>query len=138
MEENKVAGYIPKILFRVYLNLKEKFDPTPPPKEEELYCVQICEKLINNSESKLTIAPISNRRFIKNDEKDMFVVIGNRQISIINHVYSYNVYIESDQLYKKIIDEFDSIVERKRQELEDEIRNNIKHSLKSILTKVSN
>ena len=137
MEENKVAGYIPKILFRVYLNLKEKFDPTPPPKEEEIYCVQICESLINNPNSKLTIAPISNRRFIKNDEKDMFVVVGNRQISIINHVYSYNVYIESDQLYKKIVDNFDKVVEQKRQELEDEIKNNIKHSLKSILNKVT-
>jgi hypothetical protein len=124
-------------LFRVYLNLKEKFDPTPPPKEEEMYCVEICEKLINNPESKLTIAPISNRRFIKNDSKDMFIVIGNRQISIINHVYSYNVYIESDQLYKKIVDNFDNVVEQKRQELEDEIKHNIKHSLKSILNKVS-
>ena len=137
MKENKVAGYIPKLLFRVYLNLKEKFDPTPPPKEEETFCVEICEKLIENTLSKLTIAPISNKRFIKNDEKDMFIVISNRQISIINHVYSYNVYIESDQLYKKIVDGFDNVVEQKRQELEDEIKNNIKHSLRNILTKVS-
>jgi hypothetical protein len=137
MKENKVAGYIPKLLFRVYLNLKEKFDPIPPPKEEEIFCVEICEKLIENTTSKLTIAPISNKRFIKNDEKDMFVVISNRQISIINHVYSYNVYIESDVLYNKILNNFDKVVEQKRQELEDEIKNNIKHSLKNILTKVS-
>jgi hypothetical protein len=137
MKENKVAGYVPKLLFRVYLNLKEKFDPTPPPKEEEIFCVEICEKLIDNTSSKLTIAPISNKRFIKNDDKDMFVVISNRQISIINHVYSYNVYIESDVLYNKILNNFDKVVEQKRQELEDEIKNNIKHSLKNILTKVS-
>jgi hypothetical protein len=137
MKENKVAGYIPKLLFRVYLNLKEKFDPTPSPKEEEIFCVEICEKLIENTNSKLTIAPISNKRFIKNDEKDMFVVISDRQISIINHVYSYNVYIESDVLYNKILNNFDKVVEQKRQELEDEIKNNIKHSLKNILTKVS-
>jgi hypothetical protein len=137
MKENKVAGYIPKLLFRVYLNLKEKFDPIPPPKEEEIFCVEICEKLIENTNSKLTIAPISNKRFIKNDDKDMFVVISNRQISIINHVYSYNVYIESDTLYNKILNNFDKVVEQKRQELEDEIKNNIKHSLKNILTKVS-
>jgi hypothetical protein len=137
MKENKVAGYIPKLLFRVYLNLKEKFDPTPSPKEEEIFCIEICEKLIDNPSSKLTIAPISNKRFIKNDEKDMFVVISDRQISIINHVYSYNVYIESDTLYNKILNNFDKVVEQKRQELEDEIKNNIKHSLKNILTKVS-
>ena len=137
MKENKVAGYVPKLLFRVYLNLKEKFDPTPPPKEEEIFCIEICEKLIENVNSKLTIAPISNKRFIKNDDKDMFVVISNRQISIINHVYSYNVYIESDSLYNKIINTFDKVVEEKRQELEYEIKNNIKHSLKNILTKVT-
>jgi hypothetical protein len=137
MKENKVAGYVPKLLFRVYLNLKEKFDPTPPPKEEEIFCVEICEKLIENVNSKLTIAPISNKRFIKNDDKDMFVVISNRQISIINHVYSYNVFIESDSLYNKIVNTFDKVVEEKRQELEDEIKNNIKHSLKNILTKVT-
>jgi hypothetical protein len=137
MKENKVVGYIPKLLFRVYLNLKEKFDPTSPPKEEEIFCVEICEKLIENVTSKLTIAPISNKRFIKNDEKDMFIVIHNRQISIINHVYSYNVFIESDSLYNKIVNGFDKVVEEKRQELEDEIKNNIKHSLKNILTKVT-
>jgi hypothetical protein len=137
MKENKVAGYIPKLLFRVYLNLKEKFDPTPSPKEEEIFCVEICEKLIENTNSKLTIAPISNKRFIKNDEKDMFIVIHNRQISIINHVYSYNVFIESDSLYNKIVNGFDKVVEEKRQDLENEIKNNIKHSLKNILTKVT-
>jgi hypothetical protein len=137
MKENKVVGYIPKLLFRVYLNLKEKFDPNPPPKEEEIFCVEICEKLIENTNSKLTIAPISNKRFIKNDEKDMFIVIHNRQISIINHVYSYNVFIESDSLYNKIVNGFDKVVEEKRQELENEIKNNIKHSLKNILTKVT-
>ena len=67
----------------------------------------------------------------------MFVVISDRQISIINHVYSYNVYIESDTLYNKILNNFDKVVEQKRKELEDEIKNNIKHSLKSILNKVS-
>jgi hypothetical protein len=137
MKENKVVGYIPKLLFRVYLNLKEKFDPTPPPKEEEIFCFEICEKLIENVISKLTIIPLSNKRFIKNDEKDMFIVIHNRQISIINHVYSYNVFIESDSLYNKIVNGFDKVVEEKRQELEDEIKNNIKHSLKNILTKVT-
>jgi hypothetical protein len=67
----------------------------------------------------------------------MFIVIHNRQISIINHVYSYNVFIESDSLYNKIVNGFDKVVEEKRQDLENEIKNNIKHSLKNILTKVT-
>jgi hypothetical protein len=137
MKENKVVGYIPKLLFKFYLRLKEKFDPTPPPKEEELYSIDICKKLIQYSSSKLTIAPLSNKRYIKNDDNDMFIVIQDRTISLINHVYSYNVYIESDKLYVDVLNHFDNELENRRIELENEIRSNIKHSLKSILEKVS-
>ena len=67
----------------------------------------------------------------------MFIVIQDRTISLINHVYSYNVYIESDKLYVDILNHFDNELENRRIELENEIRSNIKHSLKSILEKVS-
>ena len=137
MENKKIVGYIPNLLFRFYLRLKERFDPTPPPKEEEKYCIDICKKLIQYSSSKLTIAPLSNKRYIKNDSNDMFIVIQDRTISLINHVYSYNVYIENDKLYNEILTHFDSELEKRRIELEDEIRSNIKHSLKSILEKVT-
>jgi hypothetical protein len=137
MEKKNIVGYIPRLLFKFYLRLKERFDPTPPPKEEELFCVEICKKLIPRSTSKLTIAPLSNKRYIKSDEQDMFIVIHERTISLINHVYSYNVFIESDKLYNEVINIFDKELEDRRLILEDEIRSNIKHSLKSILDKVS-
>ena len=125
------------LLHKFYLYLKDKFDPTPPPKEEEIYALEICKKLIMNPKSKLTNAPISFKRFIKNDENNMFVVINNRTISLINHVYSYNVYIESGDNYSSVCEIFDNKMEKKRQELEDELKNNIQHSLKEILRKVS-
>jgi len=137
MENRKIVGYLPNLLFKFYLRLKEKFDPTPPPKEEELYCIEICKKLIPNRDSKLTIAPLSNKRYIKNDNNEMFIVIQDRTISLINHVYSYNVFIENDKLWSDIISCFDNELEKRRVELEDEIKSNIKHSLKSILDKVS-
>ena len=137
MENKNIVGYIPKLLFKFYLRLKERFDPTPPPKEEEIFCVEICKKLISKDTSKLTIAPLSNKKYIKNDEQDMFIVIHDRIISLINHVYSYNVFIESDKLYSEVTTIFDKELEDRRLVLEDEIRSNIKHSLKSILEKVS-
>jgi hypothetical protein len=137
MQKIQDMGYIPKILYKFYLKLKERFDPTPTPNEEELYCVEICKKLIPNNESKLTNAPLSNKRYIKNDEKDMFVVIYGRSISLINHIYSYNVFIENDKLYDEVLEMFDNELEKRRLELENEIKSNIKHSLKSILNKVS-
>ena len=137
MEKIEDLGYIPKLLHKFYLKLKERFDPTQKPKEEELICIDICKKLVPSENSKLTIAPVSNKRYIKNDEKDMFIVIYDRTISLINHVYSYNVFIESDKLYDEVVKIFDNELDKRRVELEDEIKSNIKHSLKSILDKVS-
>ena len=137
MKNTEVVGYIPKLLFRLYIYLKNKFDPPKPPKEEEAYCINICEKLINMEDSKLYYSPISHTRYIRNEKKDMFIVLGDMTINIINHVYSYNVYIETTNCYQDIINVFDEELERRRKSLEDEIKNNIKHSLQNILNKVS-
>jgi hypothetical protein len=137
MENKQIVGYIPNLLFKFYLRLKERFDPTPPLKEEELFCIEICKKLIPSESSKLTIAPLSNKRYIRNDDKDMFIVIQDGTISLINHVYSYNVFIEHNKLYDEILTIFDNELEKRRLVLEEEIRSNIKHSLKSILEKVT-
>ena len=134
--ENKVVGYIPRLLFKIYLSLKERFDPTLPIPEEEKITLEICKKLIVDPESKLTFAPISGKRFIKNENKNMFVVIESHTINLINHVYSYSVYLSSQNDYKEIIQSFDGVLENKRQSLEDEIRSNIQHSLQTILKKL--
>jgi hypothetical protein len=134
--ENKVVGYIPRLLFKIYLSLKERFDPTLPIPEEEKITVEICKKLIVDPESKLTFAPISGKRFIKNENKNMFVVIESHTINLINHVYSYSVYLSSQSDYKDITQSFDGVLENKRQLLEDEIRSNIQHSLQTILKKL--
>jgi len=134
--ENKVVGYIPRLLFKIYLSLKERFDPTPPIPEEERITVEICKKLINDPDSELTYAPISAKRFIKNESKSMFVVIEHHTINLINHVYSYSVYLSKNSDYNEIIGGFDKILEIKRQSLEDEITSNIQHSLQTILKKL--
>lgn len=132
----EVVGYIPRILFRFYLYLKQKFDNRPPITQEEQYSVDICLRLIKLQSSKLTYAPISHKRFIKNDDLDMFIVIGSNTVNLINHVYSYSVYIENSDLYLSILRSFDEVLEDRRQELENEIRSNIQHSLKNILQKI--
>lgn len=135
--EQKIVGYIPKLLYKLYLSLKDKFDPRPPITQEEQYSVDICNKLIDNEHSQLTLAPKSFKRFIRNDDLDMFIVVHNRTINLINHVYSYSVYVESETLYSGLIDKFDSELERRREELETQITNNIQHSLKNILEKIN-
>jgi hypothetical protein len=125
-----------KLLFKVYLYLKNRFDPTKPATDEESFCTDICLALIGMENSRLTYAPISNKRFIKNDSKGIFVVINHRVVNLINHVYGYNIMIEDDQLYNLIIEKFDGVLEARRLELEAEMKTNIKHSLQNILDKV--
>lgn len=137
MKNNEIVGYIPKILFKIYLYLKDKFDQKRPVEEEESICHEICKKLISLKDSQLTIAPISNKRYIKNDNQKMFIVIENRMVTLINHIYSHNVYFENDEYLSEINQLIDNEVERKRLDLEKEIESNIKHSLKNILTKLS-
>jgi hypothetical protein len=137
MKNNEIVGYIPKILFKIYLYLKSKFDPKRPVEEEESICYEICKKLISLKDSQLTIAPISNKRYIKNDNQKMFIVIENRMVTLINHIYSHNVYFENDEYLTEINQLIDQEIDRKRIELEKEIESNIKHSLKNILNKLS-
>lgn len=133
MEKNNKLGYIPRLLFKFYLRLKDRFDPPKEVSPEEQFVVEICKKLIYDIDSKLTIAPLSNKRYIKNDTKSMFIVIEGGTIMLINHIYSYTVHCDFDDHYKDLIKSFDDVVEKKRNELENEIKSNIRHSLKKIL-----
>ena len=137
MKDTEVVGYIPKLLFKFYLKLKDRFDPPKNVSEEEKICYEICKKLILDTSSKLTMAPMSNKRYIKNDGNNMFIVISNGNIMIVNHVYSYNVYCDFDENYEKLLKLFDGELEKKRMELETEINSNIQHSLKKILDNLS-
>lgn len=133
MKVNKPFG----ILFRFYLYLKEKFDPRPEVTDEERYAVNITTKLIKSPESVLYLAPISQKKYVKNDEKSIFVVVEGSNITIINHIYSYSVYIENSEFLHRVHEIFNTTMEERRNELESEIRKNIQHSLKNILDNLS-
>jgi hypothetical protein len=133
MKVNRPLG----ILYRFYLYLKERFDPKPKITEEERHAVDIAKKLIISTDSDLYLAPLSHKRIIVNEPKKIYVLIESRNITIINHVYSYNVYIENDELYNTLIDMFNSISEKKKEMIEKQIRNNIEHSLKKISESLS-
>ena len=135
--ENKVVGYVPRLLFKIYLNLKDKFDPKPKVTDEEIFASEICKKLITNPTSELIISPISHKRIIKNEEKNMYVVMESYTIHLINHVYSYSVYLQDTSKFTELTQKFDKVLEDRREVLESEIRKNIQHSLSNILDKLS-
>jgi len=67
----------------------------------------------------------------------MAITVENRVVHIINHVYSYSIYMENNECYGKILKKFDDVSEKKKNELELKLTNNIKHSLKKILEGLS-
>jgi hypothetical protein len=137
MEKYEVVGFIPKLLFRIFLFLKDKFDPKAQITDEESFARQICEKMIIHPDSKLNFSPLTSKRIIKNETLNMYIVMENYTVHVINHVYSYSVYFQDSSAFKGLIDSFDQIMEKRREVLETEIRSNIQHSLKKILDKLN-
>ena len=106
---------------------------TPPieKSEYERDALNICRKLISRPETLLLLTPISNKRYIKNDDSGIFVILEGRSIKVINHVYSYVVFLE-DKSWNQITSFFDNEVENRRESFEKEITSNIRHSLQNI------
>jgi hypothetical protein len=83
------------------------------------------------------MSPISGKRYIKYDEGHIFIIIQNRQMTIVNHQYSYTIDIEG-RPFERISKLFDNEIERRRQIMEDEIKSNVKHSLQNIFKNIVN
>jgi hypothetical protein len=97
----------------------------------------ICKCLISNQETILLISPISGKRYIRSDQKQLFIIIENHQITIVNHHYSYNIDI-AGRSYERIAQIFDAEVEKRREQMETEIKANVKHSLSNIYKNLIN
>lgn len=122
---------------RLFQKVAIKWIRTLTPKEKiehsayEKECISICKELISREDSLLLMSPISGKRYIKSDDDQIFVIIESNQITIVNHQYSYNIDIWGKALIR-ISEMFDREVEKRREEMETEIRSNVKHSLSSI------
>lgn len=103
----------------------------------EAETIAISRSLIKRQDSELLISPLSGKRFIKNANLQIYFIIQNDVVEIINHTYSYHVKISLNG-HQRLSKVFDSEVEARRMMMEDEIRSNVKHSLKSILKTLSN
>ena len=136
MEHNKVVGLIPNLLYKIFLTLKEKFDPRPVITDEEKFAHQICDKMIQHPMSRLSFSPLSAKRIIKNESLSMYIVLETYTVHVVNHVYSYSVYFQDSSSFIGLNNLFDQTLEKQREEIEVEIRSNIQHSFKKILDKL--
>ena len=103
----------------------------------EKTCTTICRKLITHKNSKYTIAPLSEKRYIINKDLDIFVVIVDNRVEITNHVYHYIIKL-SEKDVTKLKKQFDAKVEQIRLDYESEIKSQINNTLSTILDKVLN
>ena len=94
--------------------------------------IRITTKLVNDKDSTMLISPLSGKKYIKKEKLGMYIILSSSTVQIINHKYSYVVFI-SDKKYDKLINDFNIVVEKRREIFEKEILGNINMSMKSIL-----
>ena len=101
----------------------------------EKTCFKICLKLISSPDSDFMIAPMSNKRYIRNDRFQMFITMDFGRIEITNHVFNYNVKL-SGRDWERLTYIFDTETEKRRLETEQEVSSQIKNSLQHVLEKL--
>lgn len=116
-------------------NRTYKTDTDNKVSETEKVCMSITRSLITHSDSKFLLAPLSGKRYIKNSEKGLFIIIDRGTISLTNHVYHYDVNL-TERNWERLIKMYDGKVENIRQEYEDQIMSQIQNSLHIIQDKL--
>jgi hypothetical protein len=124
---------------QVSIKVYRLLNPTNPVEtisgEEEIDAAFIFRKMIKCQESDLLVSPISQKQYVKNDKKNILLILDNCELTVINHTVSYNIRI-SQRTNKSLNDALDVELEKRRLEMELSFKENVKHSLKTILVKI--
>jgi hypothetical protein len=102
---------------------------------ENISCA-IVRKMISHPDSKFTIAPLSEKRYIVNKTVDIFVIIEDGKVEITNHIYHYVVSLGEIDI-NKIKKLYDQKVEDERLAYEDQIKSQITNTLHTIYDKIN-
>ena len=135
----KIFKFFKRLAIRRIAKARNQFDYQDPGLLGDVHiCKAICRKLITSEGSKFLIAPLSSQRYIKHSELGIFVILDDKKISVINHEYYYSNILLCNIYWDKLTKMYDTKVERIRQELKNEMKSQIKYSLKGILDRVDN
>lgn len=118
-------------LFEGHL-LKENFEYTG----YERICSAIVRKTINHVDTKYTIAPLSNKRYLINKTLDIFIIMEDSKVEITNHVYHYVITLPKKEMIK-LINRFDKKVDEERIMYENQIKSQIDYTLHKIYDKIN-
>ena len=133
---DKKSHSLKRLIQKAYIGVHRKTalprDPKTPYYNE---CINICRKLLEQKDTILLIAPISSKRYMKNERYGIYVIFYGKTIEIINHVYNYTVHVD-EKTWNLMFDDFNYELEERRIQFESEISTNIKYSLKNILKSI--
>ena len=128
---------------RTYIKAKIKvlktFDPVAYSSRKldatQLKARIICMRLLNDPDSELLYSgPYLDRRYVKNG--DYFIIIDESSLKIVNHVYSYDISFHGSPNIK-LKNFFDLKLNGVRLEMENEIMENVTHSLDRIIENIN-
>jgi hypothetical protein len=97
---------------------------------------KICLKLISDKDSEFMIAPMSQKRFIINENLNLFILIDYGRVEITNHIFHYDVRL-SNRDYERITYLYDTETEKRRSNTEMTIKSNIKNTLEKVYEAIS-
>ncbi len=82
------------------------------------------------------IAPVSNKRYIKNDTLSLFITISNNRVDLTNHIYHYSVKLNGRD-WERLLFIFDKETDKRIIDYETTINSQIQNSLGKVLEKIS-
>lgn len=133
-------SYFKRLFKRMYAkylkSVRYSANQTTENNHNERICKSICYKMINNPHSKFLIAPLSGKRYIKNEVLKVFIILDDKKVTITNHIYHYDV-ILSQRDFDRVSHMYDNKTEEIRNDFEKEMMSQIMVSLSTILHKIS-
>lgn len=129
--------FFKRLRIKLYISIVKTMSPKRQIfTDSEIKSAAICRKLITHKDSKFLIAPLSHKRYVRNEPLGMFIVLSDNRINITNHIYNYDITVPY-YISNKLIKMFDKKVESYRLKFESEMKGQVQHSLSTILKKIS-
>jgi hypothetical protein len=138
MNRNKLTHQLKRFTQRTAIKLSRLMNPLDrkePYEDSELEAAMLFRRMIKDPESELLTSPISSKYYVKNDDLRILIIMTEYDITIINHIFGYNVRI-SQKTFRNLHGSFIKKVEYRRNLMETEYKNNVKHSLQTIIKRI--
>jgi hypothetical protein len=134
----KIKHQLKRFMQRTAIKLSRLMNPLDRREtyeDSELEAATLFRRMIKDHGSELLISPISSKYYVKNDDLRILIIMTEYDITIINHIFGYNVRV-SQKTFRNLYSTFIKTVEHRRTLMETEYKNNVKHSIQTIIKRI--